>query len=99
LSALDKLKKSLSSNLYQILQITPTSDTQEIKKAFKRLSLKFHPDKNKTCNKEEFHMVMYAYKILGNVELRKIYDEQGIEITDMILTMYEGNGQNLVQEL
>ena len=98
LSALDKLKKSFSSNLYQILQISPNSDPIEIKKAFKRLSLKLHPDKNRTGNKEEFQNVLYAYKILGNPEVRKIYDEQGSEVADMILNMYEGNCQNLTQE-
>lgn len=63
------------------------------------MSLRLHPDKNKFGNKEEFHQIVYAYKILGNIELKKIYDEQGIEITDMVLDLYEGNAQNYAPEL
>jgi len=63
------------------------------------MSLKLHPDKNIHGNKEEFHQIAYAYKILSNVELRKVYDEQGLEVTEMIMSMYEENGQNLPQEM
>ena len=99
-SALEKLKKSLfSSNLYQVLQVNPTASNAEIKKAYKKLSLKFHPDKNRQANKEDFHQIAYAYKILGNGELREVYDEQGLEVAEMVLSMYEGNGVNLAEEM
>lgn len=61
------------------------------------MSLKHHPDKNTTGNKEQFHMIIYAYKILGNEELRRIYDEQGLEFMDEVLNIYEGN--NFPQEI
>ena len=99
-SALEKLKKSLfSSNLYQILQVPPTASNAEIKKAYKKLSLKLHPDKNRQANKEDFHQLSFAYKILGNAEIREVYDEQGLEVAEMVLSMYEGNGVNFAEEM
>lgn len=73
------------------MQISPTASQEEIRKSYKKLSLRLHPDKNRLGNKEEFQMMLYAYKILGNEELRRIYDEQGIEVMDAVLTVYEGN--------
>lgn len=90
-AALEKLKASFSSNLYETLQISPGSDLAQIKRAYKKLSLKSHPDKNKGGDTEEFRKIAHAYKILGNEELRKVYDEQGLEMTEMLLNIFEGN--------
>ena len=67
---------------YQLLGVSKTASKQEIKKAFKKLSLKYHPDKNKDNPekaKEKFVKIANAYEVLSNDEKRKIYDKYGEE--------------------
>ena len=69
-------------DLYDILNITRNVNQSEIKKAYRKLALKFHPDRNKE-NKEEaekkFKEISEAYEILSNEEKKKIYDRHGYE--------------------
>lgn len=62
---------------YYILGIRPTATTEEIKKAYRKLSLKFHPDKNNGDDffTEHFKEIQEAYEILGDSSERKIYDD------------------------
>lgn len=55
---------------------------QEIKKAFKKLAIKYHPDKNQDdpeAAKEKFQKIANAYETLSDPDKRKIYDMQGEE--------------------
>lgn len=67
-------------NLYEILNIEKTATIDEIKKSYKIMAKKWHPDKN-LDNKEEsekmFKDISYAYSILSNEEKRKMYDVSG----------------------
>jgi curved DNA-binding protein CbpA len=66
-------------NLYQILNVQPTASQEEIKKAYRRLAMKHHPDRNHG-NKEastEMQDIQRAYDVLGDPERRKRYDETG----------------------
>eukprot|EP00898_Chlorokybus_atmophyticus_P005246 jgi/Chlat1/5722/Chrsp38S05564 len=78
------LKMSLRKDYYKELGIDRTASTADIKKAYKRLALQWHPDKN-TDNKEEaekkFHAVAEAYEVLTNEELKARYD-RGEDIND-----------------
>lgn len=68
---------------YQILEINKNSDKNTIKNAYKKLALKYHPDKNSNNKKEaeeKFKEISEAYEILGDDEKKKHYD----------------NGQNIV---
>ena len=52
---------------YDILQVKPTDDDKTIKSSFKRMALKFHPDKNSTPGaKEAFHNITMAYQSIGD---------------------------------
>lgn len=63
----------MSKNYYQILEIPTNSTKDEIKKAYKKLALKFHPDKNKATNAvEQFRLISEAYQVL--TEQREQYD-------------------------
>lgn len=63
-------------NYYDILGISRGADITVIKSAYKRLALKYHPDRNpnNTAAEEYFKQVNEAYSILGNEEKRKRYD-------------------------
>lgn len=61
---------------YKILGIAQTASSEEIKKAFRELALKWHPDKNKSPNSHErFIEINEAYQFLSNIEKRKLYDD------------------------
>jgi DnaJ family protein C protein 3 len=72
------LKQSKEKNYYKILGISRTATNKEIKKAYRELALKWHPDKNTGDTKEEaekmFHDIAEAYEVLSDDELRGKYD-------------------------
>ena len=79
---------------YKLLGVKRTASKAEIKKAFKKLSLKYHPDKNKDNPKkakEMFIKIANAYEVLSNDEKRKIYDQYGEE---GIKANEQGGGSN-----
>lgn len=65
----------LSKDYYQILQVSTTSTTGEIKKAYRRLAFEFHPDKNRSqWATDQFALIQEAYQVLSNPSERKKYD-------------------------
>lgn len=64
-----------SKDYYHILKIPSSASADEIRKAYRKLALVLHPDKNKTQGASEAFMeVVEAYDILGNPATRKKYD-------------------------
>ena len=63
------------ANYYEILNITSNATKQEIKKAFKKLALIYHPDRNKGFE-EKFKRINEAYQTLSNDTKKRIYDQQ-----------------------
>ncbi|NJN41330.1 MAG: DnaJ domain-containing protein, partial [Flammeovirgaceae bacterium] len=62
---------------YQILGIDRGASQEEIKKAYRRLAVKFHPDKNLTQNTEEhFKGINEAYDVLSDPEKKWTYDNR-----------------------
>jgi DnaJ-class molecular chaperone len=67
-------------DFYAILGVKKGADIKVIKKSYKKLSLKWHPDKNSAPEAEEkFQEIAEAYTILSDEEKRKIYDQYGEE--------------------
>ncbi len=60
---------------YSILGLKSTANDIEIKQAFRRLALKFHPDKNKSEGAEDrFKLITTAYSLLKDPVTRRRYD-------------------------
>ncbi|CAM8960434.1 unnamed protein product [Rhodiola kirilowii] len=79
------LKMSKRKDWYKILGISKTASIADIKKAYKKLALQWHPDKNQD-NREEaenkFREIAAAYEVLGDDEKRMRYD-RGEDIEEM----------------
>lgn len=75
----------MGKDYYKTLGIPKGSNEEEIKKAYRRMALRFHPDKNKDANAEEkFKEIAEAYEVLSDPKKRAVYDqlgEEGEEIT------------------
>jgi molecular chaperone DnaJ len=66
----------LVKDYYAILGVAPSADGDEIKKAFRSLAKKYHPDKNPDdpIAEEKFKEVTEAYEVLSDSEQRRVYD-------------------------
>lgn len=71
----------MGRDFYDILGVKKTASEEEIKKAYRKLARKWHPDVNpgKKEAEQKFKEISQAYDCLGNKEKRKLYDEFGEE--------------------
>ncbi|CAH8260190.1 unnamed protein product [Arabidopsis lyrata] len=71
--------RSSEKNLYEVLGVEATASPQEIRKAYHKLALRLHPDKNKDDEeaKEKFQQLQKVISILGDEEKRAVYDQTG----------------------
>lgn len=66
---------------YEILQVSQNASDDEIKKAYKRLAMKYHPDRNPDDEESEarFKEIKEAYEVLSDPQKRQAYDQMGHE--------------------
>ena len=70
----------MGKDYYKILGLPKTATDDEIKKAYRKLALKFHPDKNKAAGAEDkFKEVAEAYEVLSDKKKREVFDQYGEE--------------------
>src|SRR5688572_14853132 len=64
---------------YQVLDVPRTAAEADIKKAYRRLAMKFHPDRNPGDKEaeEKFKEAKEAYEVLSETDKRAIYDQHG----------------------
>jgi len=85
------------AELYSMLEVEPTATTDELRQAFRRLTLQWHPDVSNATNAEEkFESIKVAYETLRNAEKRTKYinerrrqsgeegEQQGTAATDIV---------------
>ena len=66
-----------SRSHYESLGLTPHATQADIKSAYYKMSMEFHPDKNKGSEEaaDKFRAITEAYEVLGNLRLRRLYDK------------------------
>lgn len=71
----------MAEDYYRLLGVSKNANKDEIKKAFRKLAMKYHPDKNKDNKEaeEKFKKINEAYAVLSNDQKRKQYDMFGAE--------------------
>ena len=93
----------MSTDYYQVLGVPENADQDVIKKAYRKLSMKYHPDKNKgdPSKEEKFKEISNAYTILSDKETKSRYDMErrftgngsgNIDINDIFSSIFGGGG-------
>ena len=69
---------SAKRDYYEVLGVSKTSSPDEIKNQYRKLALKFHPDRNQSADAgEHFTEISEAYAILSDSEKKQTYDQHG----------------------
>lgn len=73
------------SDYYKILGVTKDSNQIQIRKAFRKLALQYHPDKNKNSeeSKQKFMEIVKAYEILSDEKAKERYDSNTVNNKNM----------------
>jgi len=70
----------MGKDYYQVLGVNKGASTEEIKKAYRKSALKFHPDKNKNPGAEDrFKEIAEAFEVLSDPDKKETYDRYGEE--------------------
>ncbi|MGI9474899.1 MAG: DnaJ C-terminal domain-containing protein [Rubripirellula sp.] len=84
----------MAEDLYQTLGVAREASKDDIKKAHRKLALKYHPDKNPDDDvaRDKFKRVQEAYDVLSDEEKRAAYDRYGADFEKIRSTGYEPGG-------
>ena len=69
---------SAKRDYYEVLGVSKSASSDEIKSQYRKLALKFHPDRNKSSDAQEhFKEISEAYAVLSDTSKRQLYDQHG----------------------
>ncbi len=85
-------------NPYEVLGVAKNAEPEEIRTAYKRLALRFHPDRNRNEETAEaqFREVATAYELLSNPEARAKFDRAGAPIRSVQELFARGAGRRVM---
>ncbi|KAH0891119.1 hypothetical protein HID58_053548, partial [Brassica napus] len=75
-------RRAMGVDYYKVLQVDRSAKDDDLKKAYRKLAMKWHPDKNPNTKKEaeaKFKQISEAYDVLSDPQKRAIYDQYGEE--------------------
>lgn len=79
----------MGKDYYKVLGIAKGASEDEIKKAYRKQALRFHPDKNKSPGAEDkFKEIAEAYDVLSDAKKKDIYDRFGEEGNDTTFPLF-----------
>src|SRR3989338_5539045 len=68
----------MAKNFYEVLDVSKGANPDEIKKAYRKLALQWHPDRNKNEGaNEKFKEINKAYEVLSDPKKKEVYDQYG----------------------
>lgn len=87
------IKKMAKPDYYETLGISKNAEERDIKKAYKRLAMQYHPDRNQGNARAEakFKEIKEAYEVLSNAQKRAAYDQYGHAANQHGYTTFESN--------
>lgn len=84
-----------SKNLYTVLGVKQDASAEEVKKVFRKLARKYHPDKRKKLadrdDDEDFKAIKEAHEVLTDQKRRKMYDETGFKCEEDLVAGVNGS--------
>ena len=90
-------------NLYKTLGLSSDCSSSDIKKAYRKLALKYHPDKAKRSERDaaeaKFKEILRAYEVLSDDSKRKLYDQYGDAGVDQNFNPQFGEFDNFLPPL
>lgn len=91
---------SSKRDYYEILGISKNSSKEDIKNAYRKLALQYHPDRNKSHGAEEkFKEISEAYAVLSDEEKRKRYDTYGHVGAEEVFRGSEANFDEIFKDM
>ncbi|CUE70477.1 DNA-J chaperone, putative [Bodo saltans] len=96
---------AVNTRLYDVLEIQPTASPEDIKKAYRRLAMVYHPDKAGPEGAPKFREINAAYSTLSDPNLRAVYDkygDRGVQYADTTFgetAMHFGGGGGAIKTI